>query len=265
MLRAAVAAALAEAEADVTKSLPVDLARIQLVMGDRDGALQTLARFHNLAVPLEYDPKALSAPNSLLTTLTRASYRWCEARDRMAGVYAMAGLDAEAFALMDEPAADQTQVLRGIVRGQAARGDFDTGFQTLERLRGPLTVPEKPLTILPGPKQSGPYEVRTRTLSDSAGRLTMPLLRDLARIAVHQDRPNAVEKAFELHRALPRTFFRVEWADVLKNHAKAGHPESALRFALSLDDLSTRIVALTAIAEGMSGASSLAYDPLLPQ
>lgn len=266
MLRDAVTAALAEAKTDVTKSLPVDLARIQLVIGDRDGALQTLASFHKLAAPLEYDPKALSTPNSLLTTLTRASFRWCEARDKIAGIYALAGLDADAVALMDEPAADQTQVLRGIVRGHAARGDFDAAFQTLEHLRGPLTVPERPLTILPGPKQSGPYEVRTRTLSDDAGHLMKPLLCDLARIAAHQARPDVVEKAFARERALPRTFFRVEWADVLKDHAKAGHSESALRLALSLDGPSTRINALTAIAEGMSGLSStVAYDPLLPQ
>jgi tetratricopeptide (TPR) repeat protein len=266
--REAVASELAAAEADDKKSLPVDLARIQLVMGDRAGALETLARIQALAAPLEYDPQALMPPNPRYTTLTIRAERWRQARDRTAGVLAQAGLDDQAFALLHEAAANQPDILKRIMRGQAARGDFDAAFRTFDRLRqGPLTGPETPLTIMPDVDRPGSYEIRTRTLdTDSTRWLLQQATLELAKLAAHQGRTDPMEKAFSLFREINHRINRdSEWIEVLKEHARAGQPASALRLARYLDRPSTRVAAFAAIAEGVAGLRSIhAYDPLLP-
>src|SRR5712671_4254520 len=143
-MREAAASALADAEADSKKQLPVWIAGAQVAMGDRDGGIVTLRGLWR------FDADRLS-----------------KIRAPLAGQLAFAGLDAEAFSLLDGTAADRA-ILPNIIVGQARRSDFEAAFRTLDQFR---KLPPRP--------RSSPLEVNPSIASSMAAIIS--ILRNAAR------------------------------------------------------------------------------------
>jgi hypothetical protein len=104
------------AASNTNSELAMELARLQLEMDDREGAIAVLRLLQPVAARLDVDREG------------GLGYR-------LAYAFARAGLDVEAFALMDRFSADPLPFLGGIATGQADRGEINSAFETLNRLQ----------------------------------------------------------------------------------------------------------------------------------
>jgi tetratricopeptide (TPR) repeat protein len=251
--------------------LRLDLARVQMDIGDRDGAVATLRRILSLAVPIEYDPAPAPppdlAPNMLWAaspTLKPLSKRWLESRnEELAEVLARAGLDAEAFALLWERLVDEPAILVGIVRGQAHRGDFEDAFVTLDRLgKGPLSRADEPhpVSIRPDgrlfvwPRESASVAVDERRRTSTVERGLRCIASDAARLGN--------QAVFERARAMASQISPGDWTDdsltrigLLRELAQGGCGTLALEIALGATHVDNRILGLNSVAEGLAASS----------
>jgi hypothetical protein len=219
LMREAVGAALAEAEADATKPhLPVSITGLQIAMGDRDGGIVALRRLRQFDEPRL---KRFRAP--------------------LAGRFALAGLDAEAFSLLDGNSADQA-VLASIIVGQARRGDFEQAFRTLDSLR---KLPPRP--------PPSPLEFRVFTTSAAV----IAILRNAARAADTDAVGRAVNAYREIYPQRPR-----KEAAFLRDLARVGNGAIALEYALAAQDLKEKVLNLCMVAEGLAGLPDPRYYPL---
>jgi len=230
LMRAAVNAAFDEAERDRNKQLPAVMAGVQWAMGDRDGAIDTLRRIQQFSAD-----------------------RLHMVRAPLAGRLAFAGLDADAFSLLEDTVADRA-ILANIVIGQARRGDFDAAFETLERL---------PKFALP----------RIEDNSGNPGPVTA--VGSIMRNGARAGNADAFRRAEAIYREL-----RPRWArgftivlgphklvdnpemQVLRDLARAGQARLALEYALAAQDLEEKVQGLCRVAEGLADLPDPYYDPL---
>jgi len=277
--RQAVAAALNAAEQDVTRALPIDLVSVQLAMGDRDGAIEALRRLLRFAGPLEYDlppprPPGVRAEKwDQRAKLKPAAGRWTQARARLVETLAWAGLDADALALLDEVPVDHALVLRGIVRGQAMRGDFESALKTLELIRT-ATLRVAYAWDRPSPDAIEPAGANSYRLRDAPLGLLDEDKRDwsffvgassIATSAARYDDEAVFRRACALNK-------EINWspsirnacpARLLGNLARAGRVQAAVEIALAAPDAPTRVAGLGHVALGMAGVPDpLDFDPL---
>jgi hypothetical protein len=253
MLREAAAAALAVATKDVSAPLPIELVRVQLHMGDRDGALVTLRGIRGLEVPVEEDPARQSPDDRKYGSLTPASARWATSRGRLARNLARAGLDGEAWKLVDAPLADQKLYIESIARGQADRGDFDAAFATIDKLRTAALL--EPADYWDRRRSSAPMKAATHDGPARAAFAIRVVMQSAARKA---DVP-ALRRVF----ALLREAYGVDVnLDALKWLAEAGRPDDAVALALGAASMAHRISALIRVAEGITLRAKLAADPV---
>lgn len=276
ILRQAAMGSLAAAARDVRLPLmgylgqPLGVASAQLKCGDRQGAAETLRGVLRLAAPVEYDPPEPRPPDLPPQTLwlsgaklKPAARRWLEARDELARLLACAGLDSEAFALLDTPAAKPLQILENIGHGQCERGAIAAAFTTAERiLSGTLSTEAEPSSVIITPDgrisfhvQSGPTRPVEELERKAACRkvafwicMTAAKLGDM--------------DAFCRAEALGRQAAPAEWhiqiarffnGEGLRNLARAGQRHAAVSLARRLEDPDVRTSALLRVAEGIAG------------
>lgn len=270
--RHAVAEALIAARQDVKKRLPVELAGVQIAMGDNEGAIKTLRALLRLAVPLEYDlplPRPSDVPVESWdprAKLTPAADRWIIDRALLVETLAWAGLNSDAFAMLGEPPVDDALVLRNIVIGQAKRGDFESAFKTLELIRTKeLRIAQTWWRPLPDALKltgANSYELRESPLDPlDENRKAWSFFVGASAIAKHAARSgneNVFTRACAANQQVNHRSRNACPAGVLRHLAKAGHVEAAVEFALASQDPSARVMGLGFIAEGIAGIP----DPL---
>jgi hypothetical protein len=227
LLRATAAAALADAggETDQQKRLPVEVATVQLKIGDRQGAIETLRRI--VAFPAD-----------------RRSTRWQLIQLEVAADLAWAGMDEDAFVLLAGATEGESgPILQSIVGGQAVRGDLEAAFATLERLRSVSSQnPGHQLNV-------------SNALATIAGKAA--LRGDEAAFR----RAAAIKREIDPRWAARGTWFG---AEVLRELARVGKAKVALEFALASQDLTRRVEALCMVAEGVAGLGRPLGSVLFP-
>jgi tetratricopeptide (TPR) repeat protein len=251
MLRQAAAAALAAAAKDVSQPLPTEHARVQLHMGDRDGALVTLRGITRLEMPIEEDPGRESSTDLKYGSLTPASERWVKARQPLARLLARAGLDGEAWKLVDAPLADQPRYLLNLAQGQAERGDFDAALETIDKLRAAALL--EPADYRDRRRGSAPMKA-----AEHARRERAFAINSLMRIAARKPDVPAFRRVTTLYRALHGLEILPE---SLKWLAEAGRPDEAIALALGAASIGHRIWALSGVAEGIALRTKFSADP----
>ena len=218
LMREVVAGALAGAETDPQKPFPTILAGIQILMGDRDGGIGTLRRVRQHS---NGNADRVRAP--------------------LAGYFALAGLDDEAFSLLDGTSADR-EILATIIIGKARRGDFETALQTLDKLRE-----------LAPPPPAGLLQIPVFTDSEAV----ISIVRNAARAGD----TNVLRRALVAYREMQPPGTGRE-AAFLRDLARVGKAEDALEFALGADGVEEKISNLCMVAEGLAGLPDPAYRPL---
>jgi len=229
-MREAAAAALDDARSDPGRGLPVMLPGVQIAMGDRDGALRTLAQIRG------FDSRRL---NPL--------------RAPLAGQLAFAGLDADAFVLASAAPADR-EVLSNIAVGQARRGDFAAAFATVRKLQA-TEGPEDRL-------QNSALRMAVTSIvrnaaraGDTAAFTQANAMRRTPDGVVHVVTATAFGEAAQFPR---------DTADTrsLGDLARAGQGRFAVDHALALPTLATQLSGLESVGEALSGLPNPFYNPL---
>ena len=230
LLREAARAAPADAKSDSTNVRAVWIAGVQMAMGDRDGAVETLAQVQRSGAAQR---KPVRAP--------------------LAGRLAYVGRDADAFAVLAGSPPD-APVLSNIVVGQARRGDFDAAFATFRQLQALVESAESKVgassdlctalnAIARNAARAGNTEAFTQ--ADAIRRVRRPG----ARVVMVLGGPTRIEQG-------------VSDARSLGHLARAGKAEFAMAYALALPDLANKLEGLEAVAEALSGLRDPFYDPL---
>lgn len=283
LLREASIIAAEAATSNPRSPLPVSVARMQLASGNRDDAIETLRRLHRFKTELEYDLQPPRPPDipaeqwDPRAKLTPAAERWIMGRFGIVETLAWAGLDSEAFAFLDEQPINDALVLRGIVSGQARRGDFASALKTLERIQGSaLRISQtwhRPLPDRLEPTGANSYQLRELPidpLDENAKQLPFYLAAAaIAKYAAYFGNENMFRRACEINREVnPNPSIRNACPiSVLRHLANAGRVGAALEYVSSLHEPPLRTGGLRFIAEGMAGVPDpLASDdyPLRP-
>ena len=214
----------------IASAAPLCVARLQLATGDQEGANGTMRGIIELAAVPAYN-----------------STRWVESRAERAWLFARSGFEDEAFAVLSEPGAEQTTVLMSIVRGQAERGDFDSAFQTLERLESE----ESPKVDVPQRRES--RRSAAFWIALNAVRLgEVEPLRKADAIALRID-PDE----------WPR-FFPTKIATELRRLVRTKGVERALKFVGSFEDRERHLLGLISVAEEIASMPSVWDNGLWP-
>ena len=218
LMREVVAGALVGAETDPQKPFPTILAGIQILMGDRDGGIGTLRRVRQYS---NGNADRVRAP--------------------LAGYFALAGLDDEAFSLLDGTSADR-EILATIIIGKARRGDFETALQTLDKLR---ELAPEPLAGLP----------QISVFTDSEAVIS------IVRNAARAGDTNVLRRALVAYGEMRPPGTGRE-AAFLRDLARVGKAQDALEFALGAEGVEEKILNLCMVAEGLAGLPDPNYRPL---
>jgi hypothetical protein len=233
MMREIAKAALDEATSNSLRSLPVDIAGMQMALGDRAGAVETLAQIR------KFDAKRLEL-----------------SRGPLAGRLAFAGLDADASALLTGTSADR-DVLANMVVGLARRGDFAAAFATLRKLEalqgaeaGTFSAALGMTTVLASVVRNAARAGDTEAFEQAD-----ILRRKQADTTRHALKTGVMLSVDHGSRGDPD-------AASLGDLARAGKARFAIAYALALPDLAKKLEGLEAIAEALSGLPNPWYSPL---
>jgi tetratricopeptide (TPR) repeat protein len=286
VLREAAKASLAAAARNVRLPLsgysgyePLSIARIQCVISDQDGAAETLHELLKLEPPLEYEPPRPPPPAELgrrliyisgPPKLKPAAKRWVDAQPELVGMFARAGLDADATSLLAAPNAKQLDLLGRILRGAAERGSFAAAFQILERLQNDaLTTEAEPSKV--SFKPNGEIEVHTqqspiRPVEELERKAAVRnglwlILRNSARLG-DADAFKRAEMLWQQEVADGSAPVR-DFLD-LRMLARAGCVEAALESARAVPGLDQRVSALLRVVEGIAGVPSSGDNSFYP-
>jgi hypothetical protein len=235
VMREIASVALDDATRNPLKNPPVDIAGMQMALGDREGAIETLTQIRKFAAK-----------------------RLEPLRGPLAGRLAFVGLDADAAALLTGTPADR-DILGNIVVGQARRGDFAAAFATLRKLDA------VPLLDADG---------KTFSAALGSTTVIVSIVRNAARAgdtaAFEQAETMRRKQADVMRRAFNSgTVFSVEGhilrgsdEESIGDLARAGKVRFAISFALALPNLAKRLEGLESIAEALRGLPNPLYYPL---
>jgi hypothetical protein len=230
VMRAAVTAALDDAERDATKQLPVAMAGVQWAMGDREGAIFTLRRIQ------QFDVDRIDI-----------------VRSPLAGRLALAGNDGEALSLLDGTQADRA-TLANIVVGQARRGNFEIAFTTLEQLRKLPATTQEDSAIKPGPKIAATSIARNAARAGDAPAF-------MRADAIRREGSPGSGIVIALDGEGTRVMREDSDTRSLRSLVRAGKARIAVEYALTFPDLSKKVEGLGMIAEELAGLPDPSYDP----